>query len=187
MREPTHYSLTSLAYARALLELAEERKLSLQAVGQELGDVNTIVAKNESVRLYFADPGIGTDERSRVIEHAFKGKISPLVYDFLGLLNHKGRLTVLKEIVDAYGELLDEKLGKVEVDLIVAQKLTPDQIEQARKQLSHALMRDAVVHTYVDESIIGGAVVRVGDTLMDASVKTQLQLLKQKLLAARPK
>ncbi|HEY7090989.1 MAG TPA: ATP synthase F1 subunit delta [Tepidisphaeraceae bacterium] len=187
MREPTHYSAASQTYARALLELAEERKLSLQATGQELSDVRAIVQKDQAVRLYFADPAVGTEERSRVIERAFKGKVSPLVFDFLRLLNQKGRMNLLGEITDAYGELLDEKLGKVEVDLIVAQKLTPDQVESAHKQLSHALMRDAVVHTYVDERIIGGAIVRVGDKLMDASVKTQLDLMKQKLLAARPK
>src|SRR5262245_409316 len=120
MREPIHYSAASFAYARALLELAEERKQSLQAIGQELSDVGEIVKKNEAIRLYFADPAIGAEERGRVIERAFKGKASPLVYDFLRLLNQKGRLNMLGEIVNAYGELLDEKLGKVEVDLIVA-------------------------------------------------------------------
>jgi F-type H+-transporting ATPase subunit delta len=82
---------------------------------------------------------------------------------------------------------VDEKLGKVEVDLMVAQKLTEAQVEEARKSISAALKRDAVVHVYVEEDLIGGAVLRIGDRLVDASVKYQLVAMKEKLLASRRK
>jgi F-type H+-transporting ATPase subunit delta len=103
------------------------------------------------------------------------------------VLNEKNRLSMLTQIADAFDALLDEKLGKVEVDLFVAQKLSPDQLEEAKQKISQALNREAVVHAYVDESIIGGAILRVGDKLIDASVKNQLQSIKEKLLAAKPK
>jgi F-type H+-transporting ATPase subunit delta len=182
-----HHSPLSGSYAQALMELAEERKLAPEAVAAELDAVRELVDHDEGIRLYFANPAVGVEERGQVIRRALGGKVSPLVLDFMLLLNQKGRLRLLTQIADAYGELLDQRLGKVEVDLIVAHKLTPAEVEEARRQLSVALKRDAVVHTYVDESIIGGAIIRVGDKLMDASVRSQLQAMKQRMLAARPK
>ena len=86
----------------------------------------------------------------------------------------------------AYGDLYDERHGKVEVDVIVPQKLTPDELERIRRQVGAALKKDAVVHPYVDESLIGGMVLRVGDRLIDGSVKGQLAAMKKQMLARRP-
>jgi F-type H+-transporting ATPase subunit delta len=186
VREPTHYSRAAVSYAQALLELSEEQKLSLESIGQELSSLRELVDTNETFRLYLADPAMGIDERWRVLKRVFDGKLSPMVLHFLGVLNDKGRLSLLREIGNAYDDLLDAKLGKVEVDLIVAHKLSPDQLENAKRRISDALKREAVVHTYVDESLIGGLVVRVGDKLIDASVKSQLQSMRERLLSARP-
>src|SRR5439155_23633582 len=105
--------------------------------------------------------------------------------NFLGVLNEKGRLKLFVQIADAYDALLDEQFGKIEVDVTVAQKLSNDQLEEVRKRVSTALKKDAVVHQYVDESIIGGLILRVQDKLIDASVKTQIAALREQLLSAR--
>jgi F-type H+-transporting ATPase subunit delta len=188
MHQPTHYSPVAQAYARALLELAEERQPNSAAeVGRELNDLRALVEADPAFGLYLSDPSVSPEQRGGVLDRALKGKVSPLLYDFVRVLNHKGRLRFLPQIAGAYQEMLDEKLGKVEVDLIVAQKLEQSQVEEARQRISAALKRDAVVHVYVDDKIIGGAVLRVGDKLIDASVKYQLQLMKEKLLAQAPR
>src|SRR5918998_669583 len=81
----------------------------------------------------------------------------------LGLVNSKGRLGLLREIIEVYDDLLEEQLGNVEVDVTVAQRLSDEQLEQVRQRVSKAIGRNAVVHQYVDESIIGGLVLRVQD------------------------
>jgi len=184
MKEPTHYSLAAVSYAQALLELAEEQKLPLESVGQELESLRELVETDDTFRLYLADPSINSVARWAVLKRVFDGKLSTVVLHFLGVLNDKGRLGRLAEIAHAYDDLLDQKLGKVEVDLIVAQKLSPEQLEEAKRSISSALKREAVVHTYVDDSIIGGLVLRVGDKLIDASVKSQLQSIRERLLNA---
>ena len=77
--------------------------------------------------------------------------------------------------------------ASAEVALQVAQKLDASQLEAARRQISQALGRDAVLHQYVDENIIGGAIIRVGDKLIDASVRYQLAAMKKQLLESAPK
>jgi F-type H+-transporting ATPase subunit delta len=182
-----NYTPTAASYARALLEMANERQQQAAPIGDELRDLKSLVNDDSAVRLFLASPAIGTAERQGVLEHAFKGKVSPLMWNFLGVLNQKGRLGLIDQIADAYADLLDQQLGKVEVDVTVAQRLGDDQLDEVRRRVSEALKRDATVHQYVDDGIIGGMVLRVGDKLIDASVRYQLQAMRDRLLAARPR
>jgi F-type H+-transporting ATPase subunit delta len=183
--QTTHHSPTVLAYAQSLLELAGEQNQT-DAIDEELGQLQEIIERNPIFAAYLADPGISHEDRSRVLQETFAGKVSPLLWNFMGVLNVKGRLKHLPEIAVAYDDLLDEKLGKIEVDVTVAQRLSAEQLEQVRQSVSAALKKDAVVHQYVDESIIGGLVLRVQDRMIDASVRSQLQALREQLLVKRP-
>jgi F-type H+-transporting ATPase subunit delta len=73
------------------------------------------------------------------------------------------------------------------VDVTVAQRLTSEQFEEVRRRVGQTLKREVVLHQYVDESIIGGMVLRIQDRLLDASVRAQLQALRRKLLSAKHK
>jgi F-type H+-transporting ATPase subunit delta len=185
-RDQTHASPAALAYAQSLLELAQERNQA-EPVGQEMAALRQIVDQNPDIRETLTNPAISIVERAKLLDRAFRHQVSELVFNTLGVLNHKGRLGLLSQISQGYDDLLDELLGKVEVDLTVAQKLTHEQLEQARQQISAALKREAVVHQYVDENVLGGIVLRVGDKLIDASVRYQLQAMREQLLAAAPK
>jgi F-type H+-transporting ATPase subunit delta len=184
MAKQAHPSAGARAYATALIELANERNLT-NPIADELNGLRQVLAENPSFRAFLADPSIGDTERSALLKKVFAGKIQLLLEHFLEVLAAKGRLNHIEQIADAYDDLLDEQLGKIEVDVIVAQKLSPEQLEQVRTRVSAALKKDAVVHQYVDESIIGGLILKVQDKLIDASVKTQIAMLRQQLLAAR--
>jgi F-type H+-transporting ATPase subunit delta len=176
----------AVQYARALLELANEQNQA-EPVGRELHELGEIIAGNKSLAAFLSDPGISEADRSDLINRVFKGRMSPIIVNVMGVLNSKGRLRRLPNIIEAYQELLDEQLGKIEVDVTVAHKLDPAALEEVRKRISTALKKDAVVHQYVDEKIIGGMVLRVDDKLIDASVKSQLEALKRRLFLATPR
>jgi len=107
--------------------------------------------------------------------------------NFMLVANRKGRLGDLRQIASTYSELLDQQSGIVEVDVYVAQKLSDDEMEEVRQKVGAALKREVVLHQYVDESIIGGLVLRLEDRLLDASVRAQLKSIRRQLLAARRK
>ena len=177
---------TVVAYARSLLELANERG-EVEEIGREMAGVLELTQQNPTFAEFLADPGIGAAERTATLDRVFRGRASPLLMNFLGVLNNKGRLRLLGSISEAFTDLLDEQRGNVEVDVTVAQRLSPEQLEQVRQRVSQALGKNAVVHQYVDENIIGGLVLRVEDRLIDASVKYQLEAMREKLVAARRK
>jgi len=176
----------AVQYARALLDLANEKEQA-EAIGQEMAELGKILEANKSLASFLSDPGISAANRIELLNKVFKGRVAPLVFNTMGVLNTKGRLGLLHGVIEAYQDLLDEQLGKVEVDVTVAHKLDGKSLEEVRKKISAALKKDAIIHQYVDDKIIGGIVVRVDDKLIDASVKSQLQAMKHKLLAATPR
>jgi F-type H+-transporting ATPase subunit delta len=182
----THHSVAVLAYAQSLLDLANDQKQA-EPIGEELGQVRDVIEQNPSFGIYLADPAISHDERAGMLKELFAGKVASLLWNFIGVVNLKNRLKDLPEIAAAYKDLLDEQLGKIEVDVTVAQRLPDDQLEHVRQQISAALKKDVVVHQFVHESIIGGMMLRVKDKLIDASVRNQLQSIRENLLAARPR
>jgi F-type H+-transporting ATPase subunit delta len=186
MAKTNQTSSIASAYASALLDLANEKKQA-EPIAEELAALRQIITENRTFGLFLSDPGISGAERGAVMSRILGGKLSPLLQNFLGVLNSKDRLSALPAIADAYDDLLAEQLGKIEVDVTVAKELSAEQLEEVKKKVSSALKKDAVVHQHVDDSIIGGMILRVQDKLIDASVKTQLAAMKEQLLTAGTK
>jgi F-type H+-transporting ATPase subunit delta len=177
-----HSSPLSVSYARSLLELANERHQARE-IGQELEHLRDVMSRDPDFKEFLANPGISSVQRGEAIERVFSGRASELFYNFLRVANEKGRLGMLDQIASAYDQLLDEQLGNVEVDVTSAQPLNAEQVAQIGRRISDALGKTAIVHQTVDDSIIGGLVVKVGDRVLDASVRQQLNAMRQQLLS----
>ena len=186
MSHQHHTTPLAAAYARSVLELANDQKQARE-IGSELEELGKIVDSDPAFANFLANPSVGETERGRMVEKVFRGRVSPLVMNFMLVANRKGRLGMLRQIAAAYEDLLEEQMGIIEVDATVAHKLTAEQFEDVRQRVGQTLKREVVLHQYVDESIIGGMVLRIGDRLLDASVRAQLQALRQKLLSAKHK
>jgi F-type H+-transporting ATPase subunit delta len=180
------HSQSSIAYARSLLELANERN-EAEPINADLQALREAIESDPAFKDFLANPSVSAGDRARVLKSTLEGRASQLLRNFVGVLAANGRLRILADTAAAYDDLLGEQLGKIEVDVIVAQRLTGDQLEQVRQKVSAALNKDAVVHQYVDDSIIGGLILRVQDQLIDASVRHQLDAMRQKLNAAKQK
>src|SRR5438132_1462059 len=124
-----HTTPLASIYARSMLELADE-KGQTDEVGQELADLAKVVEAEPMFATFLAHPAIGEAERQRVIEKAFRGRVSPLVFNFLGVMSRNGRLSLLRQVANAYADLLDQQKGIIEVDVFVAQKLSAEQLDQ---------------------------------------------------------
>jgi len=185
MATQSQHSPTVIAYAKSLLELANEQNQA-EAINNDLAALGEALGSDPSFGHFLRSPSVSDSDRLNVLKKA-TGGASPLLNNFLGVLAAHGRLGILPDVAEAYDELLGEQLGKIEVDVTVAQKLSPEQLEQARQKVSQALKKDAVIHQYVDDSIVGGLILRVQDQLIDASVRSQLRAMREQLLAARPK
>lgn len=175
-------STSAAAFAQALLELADERK-QVDAVAAELAGLGKAVSETPSLAKFFSNPSIKDAEREGVLNRALLPQVSPLVGSFLKLLLAKGKLGELGAVATAFQGLMDKRQGKVNVDVTVTKPLGPQELELVRQRISTAIQKEAVIKQHVDDSILGGIIIRVGDKLIDGSVKAQLKTIEKKLLA----
>jgi F-type H+-transporting ATPase subunit delta len=186
MSDTTTNSPAATAYAKSLLDLASAENAAWEVAG-ELSDIRQALDADPSLEQFFANPSVSPAAREPLLAKSFEGRVRPLMWNFVRLLNQKGRLGLLRQIDDHYKTLIDEQFGKIEVEVTSAQPLDEAALEEVRRSVGASLNREATVKPKVDESIIGGLIVRVQDKLIDASVRAQLATLKQQMLAARPK
>ena len=106
MAQTMKQSGAAVQYARALLDLANEKKQA-EAIGQEMAELGKIIEGNKSLASFLSDPGISSADRTEMLNKVFKGKVSPLLMNLMGVLNSKRRLGLLHGITQAYQELLD--------------------------------------------------------------------------------
>ena len=172
-------------YARALFDVAA-READIQQVGRELAGVAALVAGNEMLARTLSNPAIPAPRKRAVIEQllARTPQLSPVLAKLLLLLADRDRLVLLPELAAAYETRLMENAQVVRAQLTTAVALPSDRVAALRQGLAQATGRDVQLETRIDPSIIGGAVARIGSTVYDGSVTTQLQKVKERLTAA---
>tara|TARA_B100000686_G_scaffold325803_1_gene382970 strand:- start:488 stop:1114 length:627 start_codon:yes stop_codon:yes gene_type:complete len=166
-------------YAKALLG-ATERAGNTEAVLEELeallSEVFQQLPKLESA---LTSPRVGQEEKLRLLELAIGSRVSQSLLDFLKVLARRGRLDCLRAITRAARQQLNEIRGRVEVTLVTAEPLGEDSTRQAAERLQTALGQQIDLSTSVDPDLIGGAIVRVGDTIFDGSVINRLEQMRR--------
>jgi F-type H+-transporting ATPase subunit delta len=172
-------------YARAIFDLANQAGIAGQ-IAEELADLARAVASDHAFGLFMRDAALGAAEKRRVLGSAFGGRVHPLLFSALGVMNRHDRLGKLAAVADNFQKLLDAQLGNVPVQATVAEELDAGMVDEVRRAVSEVLKKNAVVSQKVDAGIIGGLVLRMQDKLIDGSVRTQLELLKRRMLSAAP-
>ncbi|HWG17589.1 MAG TPA: ATP synthase F1 subunit delta [Acidobacteriaceae bacterium] len=175
----------ALRYARAFAEVAESAKLDSSAAQSQLRDFAETLAGSSDLRELLENPSIEQASKLKVLDAIAKRMgMFAQVRNFLAVIIEHGRLAELNDILKEYREMADADSGAVEARIVTARPLN----DADRAQLEAQVTRMAGAHvraTYAqDASLIGGAVVEIGSTIYDGSVRTQLQQLKQRLVNA---
>jgi F-type H+-transporting ATPase subunit delta len=170
-------------YAEALLDMAEKEG-QVEVVESELNTiVGGVFSQFPEVERHVASPIIKRTAKSPILEKAFQGKVSDLTYRFLMVLNTKDRLGLIRHIEAAYRELLDTQAKRTRVLVRTVVPLTPAQEEHLRQTIGHYTGLEPVITVKIDESLLGGMIVQVGDEVFDSSVRTRIESIRNQLLA----
>jgi F-type H+-transporting ATPase subunit delta len=178
-------SVISLRYAHALASVATANGLDSTAALQQLNDFSGTFAGSYELREVLMNPSIPNVQKLKVLD-AIAGKMGmfPQVRNFIAVVMDHRRLHELDEIVQEYAAATDEQSGLTEADITSARALNDADREELEAQV--AKLAGGRVHAtyHEDASLLGGAVVRIGSTVYDGSIRAQLFQLKQKLVSA---
>jgi F-type H+-transporting ATPase subunit delta len=170
-------------YAKALFEIAEETK-KLEKITNDVGFIDSLIRSSRELQLFLKSPIIKEDKKREVLKEIFSdSRVDPVTLKFIMLLVEKKREDILHDIVKVYQQIYDEKMGIVSAEVVTAVEVgerLKKKIEQKILELTGAKKVKASYR--VDPSIIGGIVIRVGDTVYDASIRRRIQLLREQLI-----
>jgi len=168
-------------YADALYTAAERQG----AVDEVLGELETLVdafARDPGLELLFSSASIGESRKKEMIERAFSGRASQTFTNFLGVLNHHGRLYMLRPIAQALRTKHERKHKRFVVQVRSAVPLNDDERQRLADDLRSVAEMEPVLQETVDPAILGGLIVRVQDWVYDASVRTRLENIRNQLI-----
>ena len=180
MREPT----IAKNYAETLLELAQ-RSGDLRAWGDMLDSIADAMESDKRLRMFLESPRVSAQRKNEVLQKAYGGQLPRNFLRFLQALISHRRQMLVPEIAHAYKDLVDQVEGRVHASVTVARPADDADRELVVSQLSRVLGKQVVPHFHVNPSILGGVIVRVGDTVLDGSVRRRLATLRSRMLAAR--
>lgn len=179
MRDAT----VSRTYAGTLLQLAE-RDSAVEAYGECLRLVTDLMEFNKRFSVFLETPRIDSSVKKQLIREVLGDTFPTRLLNFLMVVIDKRRQRLLPSIADAYAELIDEHFGRVQVRITTAVEPDSRLKEDLKRRLAEMLGREILPLYRTDERIVGGVIVRVGDRLMDGSVRRRLQRLRRELLRA---
>jgi F-type H+-transporting ATPase subunit delta len=168
-------------YAKALLLIGKEDG-NTETYREELSGFSELMAKDKTLEQAVTNPLYNTDERRKVLEAVLdKLALSATMRSFLTLLFDKNRIAYLGSINEFYQKMADELKGIARASLVSATDLPSETVEKIRTTLSQRTDKDIILDVQVDPSLIGGIVTRIGDLVLDGSIKTQLLNMKESL------
>ncbi len=165
-------------YATAIFELAKEEK-ALPAIEGDVDALDAALADSEDFRNLISSPIYARDDQQAAITAIAKEmKLSGNLTNLLALMAGKRRLFVLPQLIGALRGLIADEKGEVTAEVTAARSLTKAQEDKLAKTLKSQVGKDVKVNVAVDESLIGGLIVKVGSKMIDTSIASKLANLQ---------
>jgi len=167
-------------YAKALINLAEK---DLEITGNSLAAIADVYSNSTELSEVLSDTKVSSQIKQDVLKNILKKiKVSKLVDTFIRYLLAKRRIVLLPNIERAFNLLLQEKLGRIEAGITVAQEIPEVTVGKLEEAISRYSGKEVTVNITIDPAIIGGIVTRIGSVVIDGSIHTQLNQIRQSII-----
>ena len=169
-------------YARALLDVATKESADLDAIARELDEFSEFLSAQPALEKILLNPAVPAPRKRAAVEQiAALSQLTPIVSKLVVMLADRDRLALLKDIGSIYQGLLADRQNVVRAELTSAEPLSPDRVAAIERTLASLTGKRVSMTAKVDKDIIGGVVARVGGTVYDASIATQLKKIRERL------
>lgn len=169
-------------YAQSLFELAD-RQQSVDAVSSDLNILSGIIGQEKDFVKLLDSPYFSTDYKEQLVRRLLSGVAANLTLDFLMVVIRHGRAKLLSDIIVRYGELWDAYHGYYHVKVTVPRALEDKQVKELSDEIAAAMNSNVKLEFAVEPEIIGGAIIRCGDKVIDNSIKNRIDVAVKTLMS----
>jgi F-type H+-transporting ATPase subunit delta len=177
-------SRVAARYATALFEQAQQTNV-LETVMSDAESLRTMIEDSRDLALFFQSPVIKSSQKAQALNALFpKMQLTPVMQNFLLLLVEKSRESEILGMLNALKAQYNAAKSLASVEVTSAFELDADQKTQLLKKIEEYIGKTPVANYRIDNALIGGFTVKIGDSIMDGSIKHQLTMLKKRLFAS---
>lgn len=169
-------------YAEALFESALKHD-AVEDFANAIETVAVLLDEHPDFRLFLETPRVDVEDKKRVVREVFSDRVPAQVVNFVQVTIDKHRQRILRRISREYAGLVDEHFNRAHVDVSVARPMDDATTEEIGHRLSAMLGKTAIPHVRVKPELLGGIVVRTGDTIYDGSLRRRLERMRRQVLA----
>lgn len=169
-------------YAETLLALAKKHGQQ-EEWGAFIDAIAVAMQEDRTLKTFLESPKLAASQKIEILDRALGKKVPALFLRFLETVVNKRRQMLIPVIASEYHSLIDESEERVHADVIVAREPAEPEKDALVKQLSRMLGKQVVPHITLNPAILGGLIVKVGDTVMDGSVRRRLATLRSRMLS----
>ena len=169
------FTTAARPYANAVYDLAQETG-ALDSWSDALANLSAVVSDAQMSKL-LDDPGLGKNQKGELVIQVLADKLNEQQQNIVKLMAENGRLKLMPDVLEQFEVARAKAENKIEAEVISAFELSAEQTNTLVKTLKNKLGCDITLTTSIDESLIGGVIIKAGDTIIDASMKSQLDSL----------
>ena len=173
-------------YAETLLILAKKQGQQ-EEWGALIDALAVAMQEDRTLKTFLESPKLAASQKIEIVAKALGERVPPVFLRFLEIVISKRRQMLIPAIATEYRALIDESEDRVHATVIVAREPAEAEKDALAKQLSRLLGKRVVPHITLNPAILGGLIVKVGDTVMDGSVRRRLAALRSRMLATIPR
>lgn len=155
---------------------------NVEVVNHDLHLVRQTLSESKELRTLLEHPLVRVEDKKQIVTQLWGTRVQPMTFNFIQLLLDKRRIMALGAIVARFDHLVAAQKRQVGVRLTTAVDLDPAEISALRQELERQWSREVVMEAKVDPEILGGAVLQIGDQVVDGSVRARLNALKGNLV-----
>ncbi len=174
--------LIAQRYSQALSDMAKEGVLSYEQINDNLTRISDILNSSNDLKEFLINPLVSADDKKDVLNQIFSNETDSVILNFLKVLIDKKRFDAFDEIVLSYRTDLDKINNISRVKVVSAVEMTVEEKDRLIAKLSQKMNKQVILETEVDEEILAGLVIKIGDNVIDTSLRHKLDELEKSIM-----
>lgn len=168
-------------YSNALVSLAQEGKLTYEKISTDLNLVKEILTQSKDLEECLTNPVISVEDKKEILDKVFAQEIDALILNFLKVLVDKNRFDAFQEVLNSFNKALDDINNISRVTVTSAVEMSEESKKKLKAKLEEKLKKNIVLDLDINASIIAGLIIKIGDNIIDMSLKHKLEDLSKSI------